>query len=236
MKDEIFQPPLRPAPRYGFGKRLKTASVSALVTSLLWIAFMVLYWPRSPNPVAVAAAAQSQARPGPTNAVPARPAASLAYEPITDEPPDYVPPPGGLRLPVQGVGANQLADTYAQTRGDGTRGHNAIDIVAPRGTPVLAAAGGTVEKLFLSKNGGITIYERSADGKAIYYYAHLDSYAPGVAEGMTVAPGQVLGAVGSSGDADPGAPHLHFAIMALAPGERWWQGRPINPYRLLGGR
>lgn len=236
MKDEIVQPLLRPAPRYGFGKRLKTASVSALVTSLLWIVFMVLYWPRSPEPVAVVAAAQSQARPVPTNAVPARSGASLAHEPITDDPPDYVPPPGGLRLPVQGVSANQLADTYAQTRGDGTRGHNAIDIVAPRGTPVLAAAGGTVEKLFLSKNGGNTLYERSADGKAIYYYAHLDSYAPGVVQGMTVAPGQTLGVVGSSGDADPGAPHLHFAIMALAPGERWWQGRPINPYPLLGGR
>ena len=236
MTDPIIQAPLRVAPRYGFGKRLKTAGVSALVTSLLWIVFMVLYWPRSPDPVAVVAPAQLQARPGPTNAVPARPGASLTYEPITDEPPAYVPPPGGLHLPVQGVAANQLADTYAQSRGDGARGHNAIDIVAPRGTPVLAAAGGTVEKLFLSKNGGNTLYERSADGKAIYYYAHLDSYAPGVAEGMTVAPGQALGVVGSSGDADPGAPHLHFAILALAPGERWWQGRPINPSPLLGGR
>ena len=72
--------------------------------------------------------------------------------------------------------------------------------------------------------------------KAIYYYAHLDGYAPGLVEGMAVTPGQVLGFVGSSGDADPGAPHLHFAIMALAPGETWSQGRPINPYRLLGGR
>ena len=231
------EPSVRLPPRYGFGKRMKTASISAMVTSVFWIAFMVLYWPHSADQAASTAvpAGASQARAVVGSGVNAPPPAR-EHDPSNDEAVAYVPPAGGLRLPVQGVSADQLADTYAQARGDGTRGHNAIDIVAPRGTPVLAAAAGTVQKLFLSKNGGTTLYERSPDGKAVYYYAHLDAYAPGVIEGMTVAPGQTLGFVGSSGDADPGTPHLHFAIMALSPGERWWQGRPINPYPLLGGR
>ena len=237
MSDEHIHPPRRLVPHYGFGKRLKTAGVSALITSLFWIVFMVLYWPRPSVPATTPAAAQ----PVQPSAIASSAARARVYEPTTDDPPDYVAPAEGLRLPVLGATASQLTDTYGQsrdlgTRGDGTRGHNAIDIMAPRGTPVLAAAAGTIEKLFLSKAGGNTLYERSPDGKAIYYYAHLDSYAPGVVEGMAVQPGQTLGFVGSSGDADPGAPHLHFAIMALAPGERWWQGRPINPYPLLRGR
>lgn len=218
---------IQPAHRNGFGKRLKTASISALVTSLFWVVFMVLYWPRSP----VVAGPQRQ-----TSAISTSVAAARADEPTPYDSPDYVVPAGGLLLPVQGVAANQLIDTYGQARGDGIRAHNAIDIMAAQGTPVLAAAGGTVEKLFLSKAGGNTLYERSPDGKAIYYYAHLGSYAPGLAEGTVVQAGQQLGFVGSSGDADPGAPHLHFAIMALVPGGKWWQGRPINPYPLLRGR
>jgi murein DD-endopeptidase MepM/ murein hydrolase activator NlpD len=231
------QPPVRLPPRYGFGKRMKTASISAMVTSVFWIVFMVLYWPQNANRAAGAVVPDGAGHAHEIAAGRATaPQPDREYGAANDEAVDYVPPAGGLRLPVQGVSANQLTDTYAQARGDGTRGHNAIDIMASRGTPVLAAAAGTVEKLFLSKNGGTTLYERSPDGKAVYYYAHLDSYAPGVTEGMSVAAGQVIGFVGSSGDADPGAPHLHFAIMALSPGERWWKGRPINPYPLLGGR
>ena len=244
MSKDIIQPPLRPTPRYAFGKRLKTASVTALVTSLFWIVFMVLYWPRGgPDVPVMAVPAQSRAIGLPSvqaskssSQVSGNPRSSRGMEPGYDAPAEYIAPREGLRLPVQGVTASQLTDTYAQMRGDGTRGHNAIDIMAPRGTPVLAVATGTLVKLFQSKNGGNTVYERSPDGKAIYYYAHLDNYAPGLAEGTTVTPGQVLGFVGSSGDADPGVPHLHFAIMALAPGETWSQGRPINPYPLLGGR
>ncbi|WP_295637094.1 M23 family metallopeptidase [Novosphingobium sp.] len=235
MTDRNDQPPLRPVPRYGFGKRLKTASVSALVTSVFWIVFMVLYWPRSeaanPPPVLPGAA---QAGSGSRAATAPQRGAGVAR--LYDGPAVYVAPREGLKMPVQSVAANQLADNYTQSRGDGSRAHNAIDILAPRGTPVLAAASGTVAKLFASKNGGNTVYERSPDGKAIYYYAHLDSYAPGLTDGMPVTPGQVLGFVGSTGDADPAAPHLHFAIMVLAAGETWWQGRPINPYRYLGGR
>ena len=128
--------------------------------------------------------------------------------------------------------AAQLADTFDDARGEG-RVHDAIDIMAPRGTPVLAAASGTVEKLFDSQRGGLTVYIRRPGGQWIDYYAHLDGYAPGLAEGQKVARGQPIGRVGSTGDASPEAPHLHYAINAMAPGEAWWQGKAINPYPLL---
>lgn len=144
--------------------------------------------------------------------------------------------PAGLAIPVVGVKAEQLIDTYDQARGQGRR-HDAIDIMAADGTPVIAAADGTVEKLFFSRGGGgITVYERSVDGKWMYYYAHLSAYAPGLAEGQQVKRGQVIARVGSTGDANPAAPHLHFVINSMAAGERWWQGMPINPYPLLAGK
>lgn len=139
---------------------------------------------------------------------------------------------GPLVIPVAGIAANQLADTFDDARGEG-RVHDAIDIMAPRGTPVIAAAAGTVEKLFDSKLGGTTIYIRRDGGQWIDYYAHLDAYAPGLAEGQKVPQGHMIGTVGSTGDASPEAPHLHYAINAMAPGEGWWQGKAINPYPLL---
>lgn len=146
------------------------------------------------------------------------------------------PPGGRLVLPVQGVQPVALHDDWAEPRGDGTRVHHAIDIMAPTGTPVLAAADGTIEKLFQSKLGGTTIYERATDGGIVYYYAHLDHYAPTLVEGQAVKAGQEIAAVGSTGDADPSAPHLHFEIHRMAPGEGWWQGEEINPYPVLAGR
>ncbi len=145
------------------------------------------------------------------------------------------PPPsaGTLAVPVQGVARTALTDTWNDAREGGARKHNAIDIMAPIGTPVLAAADGRIEKLFESGRGGTTIYERSADGGTIYYYAHLDRYAPTLVEGQVVRAGQVIAAVGATGDADPGAPHLHFEIHRMAPGEAWWQGSEVNPYPLL---
>jgi murein DD-endopeptidase MepM/ murein hydrolase activator NlpD len=102
---------------------------------------------------------------------------------------------------------------------------------------VIAAAPGTVEKLYFSNGGGgITIYVRSPDQRWTYYYAHLSSYAPGLAEGQQLQRGQVIGRVGHTGDANAAGPHLHFAINQMAPGERWWQGTPINPYPLLAGK
>lgn len=138
-----------------------------------------------------------------------------------------------LVVPVAGVRREALVDTWGQSRAGGARAHEAIDIMARRGTPVLAAADGTVEKLFQSVRGGTAIYIRSPDRRWIYYYAHLDGYAPGLAERQRVWAGDRLGFVGSTGDASPNAPHLHFAIERAAPGDGWWQGRAVNPYPLL---
>lgn len=145
--------------------------------------------------------------------------------------------PAGLAIPVVGVKADQLVDTFTAARAGGARRHDAIDIMAPDGTQVVAAAAGTVEKLFNSVGkGGITAYVRSPDGKWIYYYAHLQEYAAGLHEGQQVARGDPIGLVGHTGDASPDGPHLHFAINTMAAGERWWQGTPINPYPLLAGK
>jgi len=143
--------------------------------------------------------------------------------------------PAGLALPVIGIKADQLVDTYDAARGAGRR-HDAIDIMAPEGAPVISASDGTVEKLFDSVRGGMTIYVRSPDQHWIYYYAHLSAYAPGLHEGQQVKRGQVIGRVGHTGDASAAGPHLHFAINEMAPGERWWNGRAINPYPLLAGK
>jgi murein DD-endopeptidase MepM/ murein hydrolase activator NlpD len=142
----------------------------------------------------------------------------------------------GLVLPVAGVKPEELVDTWGQSRGGGMREHHAIDIMAPRGTPVVAAAPGRVEKIFESRNGGHTVYVRSPDGATVYYYAHLDAYRPGLAEGQRVGTGDVIATVGSTGDASPEAPHLHFEIKRMAPGEGWWQGQEVNPYPLLAGK
>lgn len=145
--------------------------------------------------------------------------------------------PSGLAIPVAGVKSDQLVDTYTQARAGGQRTHDAIDIMAAEGAPVVAAAPGRVEKLFFSEGGGgITAYVRSDDQRWIYYYAHLQGYAPGLAEGQRVKRGQPLGQVGVTGNANPTGPHLHFAIFRMNPGEKWWQGTPINPYPLLAGK
>lgn len=144
--------------------------------------------------------------------------------------------PAGLAIPVAGIKPAQLSDTYTQARAGGARRHDAIDIMAPEGQPIVSAADGTVEKLFDSAGGGgISVYVRSLDRRWIYYYAHLQGYAPGLAEGQRVKRGQLLGRVGHTGNASPEGPHLHFAINRMQSGERWHQGTPINPYPLLAG-
>jgi peptidoglycan LD-endopeptidase LytH len=135
-----------------------------------------------------------------------------------------------LTIPVQSVTPAQLADTYLQERGGGERAHEALDIMAPRGTPVLAVEDGRVAKLFLSKPGGITLYQFDPSGQFAYYYAHLDGYAPGISEGTALRKGQVIGYVGSTGNASADGPHLHFAIFRLGPERQWWRGTPINPF------
>ena len=145
--------------------------------------------------------------------------------------------PSGLAIPVVGVKPRELVDTFTQARAGGARRHDAIDIMAPIGRPVVAAAPGRVEKLFYSQGGGGTsAYVRSEDGRWIYYYAHLSAYAPGLREGQRLRRGAPVGYVGVSGNANPAGPHLHFAINRMNAGEKWWQGSPINPYPLLAAK
>jgi murein DD-endopeptidase MepM/ murein hydrolase activator NlpD len=135
-----------------------------------------------------------------------------------------------LLVPVRDFDLRHLRDDFAEKRG--ARVHEAIDMPAPRGTPVLAVDDGVVKKLFLSAAGGLTVYEFDPTGTYSYYYAHLDGYAEGLHEGQAVRKGERLGYVGTSGNAPPNTPHLHFTIFKLATGQRWWEGTPINPYPL----
>ena len=136
-----------------------------------------------------------------------------------------------LQVPVAGIPPAALMDNYEQDRG--SRKHEAIDIVAATGTPVVAVDDGRIVKLFTSKPGGLTIYHFDEQRQLAYYYAHLQRYAEGVREGMAVKRGDVIGYVGSTGNADPKVPHLHFAVFRLKPGANWWQGDPVNPYPAL---
>jgi murein DD-endopeptidase MepM/ murein hydrolase activator NlpD len=137
-----------------------------------------------------------------------------------------------LALPLQELTREDLRDSFDDKRG-GSRRHEALDILAPRNTPVLAVDKGTVAKLFLSKAGGITVYQFDPTSTYAYYYAHLERYADGLKDGDHVQRGQVIGYVGTSGNAPPDTPHLHFAIFKLADAKRWWQGVAIDPYPVL---
>ncbi|MXO93350.1 peptidoglycan DD-metalloendopeptidase family protein [Erythrobacter arachoides] len=142
-----------------------------------------------------------------------------------------------LMIPVLGKSATDLTDTFTDDRGGGTRLHEAMDIMAPEGTSVVAAAPGTLERIFLSDAGGNTLYIRSEDRETIYYYAHLAEYAQGLTEGMTIRRGQRLGTVGSTGNADPAAPHLHFAMLRTQARSEWWEpATAVNPFPLLTRR
>jgi murein DD-endopeptidase MepM/ murein hydrolase activator NlpD len=200
-------------------ERLSTIAATATITSAVWILFGSVWLGRTvPAPAPIAATGAGSAE----NVAAASPASANA---------------AGLVIPVAGVTADKLTDTFSDARGGGIRLHEALDIMAPRGTPVVAAAAGTVEKLFHSDAGGNTIYIRSPDRTTIHYYAHLDRYAEGLHEGQNVTQGQVLGAVGSTGDANPDAPHLHFEIMQTTPKAKWYEpATSINPYPLLIGK
>lgn len=147
-----------------------------------------------------------------------------------------------LAVPVAGVDRAALTSHWGDARGDGdgdgggARAHEGLDIMAPGGTPVLAVADGVVEKLYFSEGGGgVSLYQRSADGGWVYYYAHLAGYAPGVVEGRRVARGDTIGYVGDTGNAGAGNHHLHFGVSMMRAGERWHEGKPVDPYPLLAG-
>ena len=134
-----------------------------------------------------------------------------------------------LLVPVNGLKASSLHSTFGDPRG-ATRAHEALDILAPRGTPVVAATDGKIVKLFTSARGGLTVYQFDVEERFCYYYAHLDSYATDLKEGDVVSRGRTLGYVGTTGNAPPQTPHLHFAINRLGPDKYWWEGEPIDPY------
>ena len=143
---------------------------------------------------------------------------------------------GPVTVPVAGVAVHQLVNSWHDARDNGARVHEALDIPAPAGTPVNAAMAGKVEKLFVSKAGGLTVYVRSMDTKWIAYYAHLQRYADGLTEGQRVEQGSTIGFVGDTGNSGVGNNHLHFALARMQPGERWFQGEPVNPYPLLAAK
>ena len=142
---------------------------------------------------------------------------------------------GSSLSPSLSIRRTELIDTYTASRAGGKRVHEAIDIMAPAGTSVIAAGPGTIEKLFVSDDGGNTIYIRSSDRRTIHYYAHLDQYTDGLKEGQRVHHGQRLGSVGASGNAFVDAPHLHFAIVRTTRSKWYEPSSPINPYPLLMG-
>jgi peptidoglycan LD-endopeptidase LytH len=137
-----------------------------------------------------------------------------------------------LTIPVAGFPAEKLVRSYHDAR-NGQREHEAIDILAPKGTPVVAVEEGTIAKLFNSKAGGITLYQFDPSQQYSYYYAHLDRYADGIKEGDKIHRGQVIGYVGVSGNAPKDTPHLHFAVYRLTAEKRWWEGTPIDPFDIL---
>jgi peptidoglycan LD-endopeptidase LytH len=139
-----------------------------------------------------------------------------------------------ILIPVLGVSGSALQDTWGEARSGG-RTHQAIDIPAERGTPVVAVIDGVVLKLFQSGAGGTTLYLTDQDRALLYYYAHLDGYADGLHEGMAVSRGTILGFVGSTGNAPEHFPHLHFSIEQLPESGEWWKGEPMNPYPILVG-
>lgn len=198
--------------------------------------------PPAPAPIVQPAPAVPTPAPAPVAIAPALPPASQSAAPapapapriVVTEPPKEPSGPthtGSLVVPVAGITPGQLRDNFHQRRGKEL--HEAIDIMAPRGTPVVAVEDGTIVRLFTSKPGGLTIYQFDPTLKYSYYYAHLDRYAQGITEKRAVKKGEVIGYVGSTGNASPDAPHLHFQIFELNADKRWWQGKAINPYPIL---
>ena len=135
-------------------------------------------------------------------------------------------------VPVAGVAAKDLVDSFDDKRGQ-SRQHNAIDIMAARNTPAVAVTNGTIAKLHNSVAGGLTIYMKDQAGRYTFMYGHLDSYRPGLVEGATVRRGEIIGFVGSTGNANPLAPHLHFQVMRSENPKDWWRGTPLNPFLIF---
>ncbi len=203
----------------------KQAGLVLAVSTLVVVTFIaVLDMLRAPPTRSVVAVSDS----------PIRPASSVSVVPVKAGTTQEVPRASfdrKLLFPLKDFSRASLRDNFEDSRGK--RRHDALDIMAPRGTRVVAVDEGRVAKLFKSAAGGITVYQFDRDEKYIYYYAHLDSYAQGLAEGMLLKPGDLVGFVGSTGNAPAHAPHLHFTIFELGPDKKWWKGTAINPYPYL---
>lgn len=226
--------------------------IAKFLSGALVGAIGIYFYLGSPEPVMVVASSPTVVAPVPLPppvpiSAPAEPKASAIDAPASRPPtaPSLAPTAvtasdvvvsleSQLLIPVAGVDANALKDTFNEARGAELH-HEAIDIPAHKGTAVLAVADGTIVKLFNSKAGGLTVYQFDASENYSFYYAHLDRYAANVKEGLSLKRGDLIGYVGTSGNADPETPHLHFAMFALEPEKQWWKDNPINPYPLLGG-
>ena len=224
--------------------RLILAVVAALVAVATFVARLsrvsrvvnqqTITWSRNESPRNVNSANSSE-RPSENNSAspPASPSPAASIPPATnEESPTLSGAPPQLIIPVAGVRPDQLRDTFSDARAEG-RVHDAIDIPAPLGTSVVAAADGTIIKLFHSDRGGTTIYQLSSDSRFIFYYAHLDRYAEGLAEGHLARQGETIAYVGDTGNAGAGNYHLHFSIALVSDPKKYWQGVNINPYPLL---
>jgi len=221
---------------------LATAIITAVVTSTIWIS---LYNDKQGSGLGPSTAARAPAALETKNA--RRPPHKIAPSTIVlkgrvqqpavmarigEVPDDLIAKQ--LTVPVPGIRAEDLTPEFFDARGQ--RGHEAIDIMAPRGQPVVAVEDGTIAKLFTSVRGGLTIYEFDPTEKYAYYYAHLDHYAEGLGQGDKVTRGQIIGYVGSTGDAGPENPHLHFGIFLLGAEKQWWKGEALDPYPALARR
>jgi murein DD-endopeptidase MepM/ murein hydrolase activator NlpD len=202
-------------------KKIAFAAGAAVLAALAWMASGT-----TPNITAL----RPPVRASRAEAIPEA-SAALAPSPIVPTLPGDAP--RALIMPVAGIDPSTIHDMFDEMRGGSTRRHDALDILAPRGTPVVAADDGIVKKLFTSVPGGLTVYEFDPDQRYCYYYAHLDAYAPGLHEGQLLRRGDLVGYVGTTGNAPKDTPHLHFAVIRLDPDKRWWTGTPINPYPLL---
>ena len=209
-------------------KKLALFLGAACVAALAWMASGTTQNVSPPAPVYAAWTSAPTARMAP---------ATKAVLPIVPRTSQELLTPGEgprpLSMPVQGIDPSSIHDMFDEMRGGSTRRHDALDILAPRGTNVIAADDGTVKKLFTSVAGGLTVYQYDPDQRYCYYYAHLDAYAMGLHEGQVLKRGDLIGYVGTTGNAPKDTPHLHFAVIHLDPDKRWWTGTAINPYPLL---
>jgi murein DD-endopeptidase MepM/ murein hydrolase activator NlpD len=215
------------------GTRRVAAIVAAFLAGVLVDSWLRVYGPPKPAVAVETAIGPPPDRivPTPTSTAPAKDARDAAPPPLAPLSAVRPVPTTGttkLRPPIDGVSVESMKGGFAEARTG--HPHEAVDILAPRHTPVHAVQDGRIAKFFVSKLGGNTIYQFDPSGRLAYYYAHLQRYADGLHEGDAVTQGQVIGYVGTSGNAPPNTPHLHFAVFELGPEKQWWRGKALDPY------